>query len=100
MVQCPNCGYERSIWELGGVRYKAVGNPPTLKRCPNCGEIRWHKIYRREGPAPEVPIAPDSRRPPRWLMWLVLLGIMAAFFVMVFIFVAALLGFTFYVVTG
>lgn len=101
MMQCPNCGWERSIWELGGIRYKAIGNPRSLQRCPDCRQIRWMKIYRREGPAPEVPVArPDSGRPPRWLMWAILLGIIAAFFFLIFIFVAAVLGFTFYVVTG
>jgi predicted RNA-binding Zn-ribbon protein involved in translation (DUF1610 family) len=104
MVQCPNCGYERSIWELGGIRYKAAGNPRRLMRCPNCGQIRWHKIYRREGPAPEVPvvppIAPESGRHPRWLAWVVLLAIVAAFAVILFIAIAAILGFTFYVLTG
>ena len=101
MMQCQKCGYERSIWEIGGIRYKAIGNPRTLKRCPNCGEINWHKIYRREGPAPEVPVAPpDSGRPPRWLMWAIFLGIVAAFFLVLFIIVGAIFGFVFYVVTG
>jgi hypothetical protein len=100
MMQCPNCGWERSLWELGGIRYKAVGNPRSLQRCPNCRQIRWMKIYRREGPAPEVPVAPDSRRPPRWLMWAIFLGIVALFFVVVSIMVAAIFGVVFYMVTG
>ena len=104
MVQCPKCGYEKSIWELGGIRYKAAGNPRRLMRCPNCGEISWHKIYRREGPAPEVSVVPtaahNSKRPPRWLMWVILLAIVAAFSAVLCIIITAALGFTFYVITG
>jgi hypothetical protein len=25
-VNCPACGHERSIWDMGGIRYKAAGN--------------------------------------------------------------------------
>jgi ribosomal protein S27E len=100
MMQCPNCSYEQSIWDIGGIRYKAFGNPRSLQRCPNCGKIGWHKIYRQEGSLPEVPVAgPDSKRPPRWLMWAALLGIVAAFFVVLFIVVTALLGSSYFVVT-
>lgn len=49
MVRCRRCGHERSVWELGGVRYKARGRPKTLVRCRRCGRIRWADIYRREG---------------------------------------------------
>ena len=48
MVRCRSCGHERSIWELGGVRYRARGRPKTLIRCRNCGRIRWADIYRKE----------------------------------------------------
>jgi hypothetical protein len=44
LVRCPNCGHERSIWDLGGIRYKAVGNPRTRLRCPNCQQAGWHKV--------------------------------------------------------
>ncbi len=27
MVRCSNCNYERSVWDMGGVRWKAAGNP-------------------------------------------------------------------------
>ena len=46
MVQCP-CGYEQSIWEMGGIRWKATGNPRTYRKCVHCGERHWHKIYKR-----------------------------------------------------
>ena len=46
LVECPNCGHERSIWELGGIRYKAAGNPRTRLRCPKCGQAGWHKVHK------------------------------------------------------
>ncbi|HUQ70795.1 MAG TPA: hypothetical protein VM165_14795 [Planctomycetaceae bacterium] len=52
-VICP-CGCKRSIWELGGIRWKTTGNPRTWMRCPTCGERRWHKII-KEAAAPVPP---------------------------------------------
>jgi len=46
MAQCPSCGFERSVWEMGGVRWKAAGNPRWYRRCPECGKAGWHKVYR------------------------------------------------------
>jgi hypothetical protein len=48
MVRCRSCGFERSIWELGGIRWNAKGSKWTWGRCPNCGKRGWHKIYRRD----------------------------------------------------
>jgi hypothetical protein len=53
MVQCP-CGAERSVWDIGGIRYKAAGRPRWLRRCPQCGKWKWHRVYYRgrpDGPA-------------------------------------------------
>ena len=48
---CP-CGHTRSVWDLGGVRWKAAGNPRQLMKCPSCGKITWHVLSRhRETPA-------------------------------------------------
>jgi hypothetical protein len=80
MVKCPHCGYERSVWELGGVRYKASGTSRWLRRCPNCGKVGWHKVYRSAVPvagAVPVPATPASTR-RRWLIWIVALGGLAA----------------------
>jgi hypothetical protein len=41
------CGFERSIWELGGIRWKAAGNPRRLLSCPQCSRSRWHTIHKR-----------------------------------------------------
>ncbi|MBK8780220.1 MAG: hypothetical protein IPO22_00115 [Anaerolineales bacterium] len=46
-VQCPNCKYERSVWEMGGIRWKAAGNPKMLRGCPNCNQQGWHLIYQK-----------------------------------------------------
>jgi hypothetical protein len=46
MVRCP-CGYEQSIWELGGVRWKAAGRPRKYRTCPECGQASWHTVYRK-----------------------------------------------------
>ncbi len=51
-VICPNCGLERTIWDLGGVRYKASsrGKRSGL-RCPSCGKRGMHRVERRAGSA-------------------------------------------------
>jgi len=49
MVQCPKCGFERSIWESGGIRYKAAGSSRQYRRCPSCGKLGWQKIYWKGG---------------------------------------------------
>jgi hypothetical protein len=41
------CGFERSVWEMGGIRWKAKGAPQRLILCPKCGQQTWHKIYRK-----------------------------------------------------
>lgn len=38
------CGHDRSIWDLGGIRYKAAGNPRKLMKCPACGKRTWHRV--------------------------------------------------------
>jgi transposase-like protein len=49
IAKCPNCGSERSIWALGGIRYKAAGNPQRRMRCRNCGEAGWHEVAKTRG---------------------------------------------------
>jgi len=63
LVQCPNCGHSRSIWELGGIRYKATGSPRTRLRCPNCGQSGWHRISKSaDFPVTDAPLWPLVRR--------------------------------------
>jgi len=47
MVQCQNCKYERSVWEMGGIRWKAAGNQRALRICQNCDQKGWHRIYKK-----------------------------------------------------
>jgi len=45
-VKCEKCNHLRSIWELGGIRYKAAGSKMVQTVCPNCGQRRWHSVYK------------------------------------------------------
>jgi len=45
MAHCPNCDQETSVWDHGGIRYKAVGNPKKLFRCPACGKIGMQALH-------------------------------------------------------
>ena len=47
MMKCPNCGFEQSIWDMGGIRWKAYGNSRNLIKCPNCGQRSWHTLYKK-----------------------------------------------------
>ncbi len=49
MMRCP-CGNEISVWDAGGVRYKAAGNPKRLFRCTSCG-MTWHTVYKKVAPS-------------------------------------------------
>lgn len=42
------CGFTRSVWEMGGIRWKAAGKPRWYLRCPQCGKRSWHTVERGE----------------------------------------------------
>jgi hypothetical protein len=48
MVKCATCSSERSIWELGGIRWGAAGKPKRLMRCPQCQQYTWHEVSKSE----------------------------------------------------
>ena len=50
IVKCPSpsCGHERSVWELGGIRWKAAGTPKRYMKCPQCGQSGWHSVSYRK----------------------------------------------------
>jgi hypothetical protein len=48
LLRCNACGMERSVWEVGGVRWKAAGRPYRWMRCPQCGRATWHALYRTQ----------------------------------------------------
>jgi len=47
MLKCNNCGSEKSVWEHGGIRWKAAGNPTRRMLCFNCSTLSAHTTYRR-----------------------------------------------------
>jgi endogenous inhibitor of DNA gyrase (YacG/DUF329 family) len=54
-VTCPNCGLERSYWDIGGVRYKARSRGKRIGlRCPSCGKRSVHPVEHRPGGAARV----------------------------------------------
>lgn len=46
LAEC-RCGHRQDIWDSGGVRYKAAGEPRWLYRCPACGKSTMHKIRKK-----------------------------------------------------
>jgi hypothetical protein len=54
MVRCRTCGAERSVWDPGGVRWKAKQNGKMwmFRRCATCDRWRWHDVNRRAWTAP------------------------------------------------
>ncbi|GEM_PF-477236 len=64
MMRC-DCGHERSIWEVGGIRYKAAGNPRRPARCPACGRRTWHEVYHKDGRPSAAAHARSTTRSPR-----------------------------------
>jgi RNase P subunit RPR2 len=50
LVVCPNCGFERSIWDMGGVRYKAKSRGKYVgAKCRSCGKRSMHPVEHRPG---------------------------------------------------
>jgi len=46
LLECP-CGHKLDLWDAGGVRYKAAGEPRRRYRCDACGQTTWHKVRRK-----------------------------------------------------
>jgi hypothetical protein len=100
LVQCARCGYEQSVWDWGGIRYKAAGTPRWYKKCPRCQRWSWHKVYLPKlppgaDPASGAPLAPLSevkgrRTPIPFILGLAL--IIAAFVTVLLIAILALVG--------
>ncbi|MBE9029315.1 hypothetical protein IQ266_06005 [filamentous cyanobacterium LEGE 11480] len=51
VVECSHCCAETSVWEMGGIRYKASGNPMMAIRCSRCGQVSTGQLHQR--PTPE-----------------------------------------------
>jgi ribosomal protein S27E len=41
---CKHCGAETSVWDIGGIRYKAAGQPTTRVKCSTCGKFSFVKF--------------------------------------------------------
>lgn len=88
LVECPHCGHVRSIWDLGGIRYKAAGKPRMYFRCPGCGKGGWHRVYKSAGsPVTSAPAWPLVR-----LILLVGVAAMVAVALVVYLIVALARG--------
>ena len=46
-VVCPKCGDTRSVWDIGGIRYKAASKGKRIaSTCPSCGERGMFEVVR------------------------------------------------------
>ncbi len=46
-VICPKCGRARSVWDMGGIRWKAYSiGKRVLVRCSACDQRVWAKVLR------------------------------------------------------
>jgi hypothetical protein len=45
-AHCP-CGFERSYWETGGVRWKGAGTLRIYLTCPRCGFSLWQTVSKK-----------------------------------------------------
>ena len=50
-LECPSCKHAVSIWEIGGIRYKATRKRQLWSRCPGCGKYGWMRLYRKSSEA-------------------------------------------------
>ncbi|MEQ8411031.1 MAG: hypothetical protein RIC51_01770 [Erythrobacter sp.] len=46
MVECGHCHQAESVWNLGGIRYKAAGTKRTRSRCRACGHVSMRTVSR------------------------------------------------------
>jgi hypothetical protein len=51
MFKCPACQYEISIWDSGGIRYKATHKERQPGWCRGCGKFKWLRLYRKSAAA-------------------------------------------------
>jgi hypothetical protein len=52
------CGHETTIWDMGGVRFKAAGQPKRIGRCAACGATFFGDVYRTSQGPPQRSTAP------------------------------------------
>ena len=84
LIVCPHCGFSRSVWETGGVRYKAAGENKRMRMsCPNCGQAGWHRIVK----GPDFPTVSGPAWPlVRLILGMVLLILLAVAGILLLVF--------------
>lgn len=45
-VECGHCGHAQSVWDMGGIRYKANAEKSYRGRCPACGQSGKRRLHR------------------------------------------------------
>jgi hypothetical protein len=46
IMRCGGCGAAASVWERGGIRWKASGSPRVRGKCTACGRNTTHTVTR------------------------------------------------------
>lgn len=46
IADCTRCDNRSNVWDLGGMRWKAYGQPLTLFPCPVCRRPTMHKLHK------------------------------------------------------
>lgn len=44
LTKCRRCGHVSTVWDLGGLRWRAMGKPWTGMRCIGCGKFAMQRI--------------------------------------------------------
>jgi len=63
MMECPHCQADTaSVWDMGGLRYRAAGEPKRKATCPRCQRSEWMRIHwvggDPEALGPRPPVTP------------------------------------------
>ena len=75
LLVCPHCGFERSVWDTGGVRYLSSGSGRVGMTCGRCGQSGWQKIVK----GPNFPIT----RGPVWPLVRLVIGIVLTVWIVI-----------------
>ncbi len=44
LTECTRCGHVSTVWDLGGMRWRAAGRPLTGMRCIGCNKFAMQRI--------------------------------------------------------
>jgi len=83
LLVCPHCGFERSVWSTGGVRYKASGSGRVGRTCARCGQSGWNSFKKGpDFPASTGPVWPLIRMIVGLVLfiWLLIAAVLATIF--------------------